>query len=245
MTVDIERRFSGIIRLFGKDRFKIFQDSHVCVVGIGGVGSWVVESLVRHGVGTLTLIDMDHIAESNINRQIHALDKTLGASKVDTMRKRILSINPEVNIICIDDFLSQENISEYILRSHNFVIDAIDQTLVKISLAEYCLEQDIQFLMTGGAGGKKDPSKIKLTDLRKTYGDPLLSRIRQHFNKKNSTKTSIHKIPTIFSDEPIIKPIVCEGEVVLNDLNCAGYGSTLNVTATFAFLAVSYTLENL
>ena len=131
MTVDIERRFSGIIRLFGKDRFKIFQDSHVCVVGIGGVGSWVVESLVRHGVGTLTLIDMDHIAESNINRQIHALDKTLGASKVDTMRKRILSINPEVNIICIDDFLSQENISEYILRSHNFVIDAIDQTLVQ------------------------------------------------------------------------------------------------------------------
>lgn len=184
MTVDIERRFSGIIRLFGKDRFKIFQDSHVCVVGIGGVGSWVVESLVRHGVGTLTLIDMDHIAESNINRQIHALDKTLGASKVDTMRKRILSINPEVNIICIDDFLSQENISEYILKSHNFVIDAIDQTLVKISLAEYCLEQDIQFLMTGGAGGKKDPSKIKLTDLRKTYGDPLLSRIRQYFNKK-------------------------------------------------------------
>ncbi|MDB4042534.1 ThiF family adenylyltransferase, partial [Methylophilaceae bacterium] len=210
MTVDIERRFSGIIRLFGKDRFKIFQDSHVCVVGIGGVGSWVVESLVRHGVGTLTLIDMDHIAESNINRQIHALDKTLGASKVDTMRKRILSINPEVNIICIDDFLSQENISEYILKSHNFVIDAIDQTLVKISLAEYCLEQDIQFLMTGGAGGKKDPSKIKLTDLRKTYGDPLLSRIRQYFNKKNSTKASIHKIPTIFSDEPIIKPIVCE-----------------------------------
>ena len=188
---------------------------------------------------------MDHIAESNINRQIHALDKTLGASKVDTMRKRILSINPEVNIICIDDFLSQENISEYILSSHNFVIDAIDQTLVKISLAEYCLEQDIQFLMTGGAGGKKDPSKIKLTDLRKTYGDPLLSRIRQYFNKKKSTKTSIHKIPTIFSDEPIIKPIACEGEVVLNDLNCAGYGSTLNVTATFAFLAVSYTLDNL
>ena len=245
MTVDTFRRFSGIIRLFGKDRFQIFQKSHVCVVGIGGVGSWVAESLARHGIGTITLIDMDHIAESNINRQIHALDNTLGASKIDTMRKRVLSINPDINIICIDDFLTKENINEYISNSHNFVIDAIDQTLVKISLAEYCLEKDIQFLMTGGAGGRKDPSKIKIADLRKTYGDPLLSRIRQHFNKKNSSKISIYRIPTIFSDEPIIKPVVCEGEVVLNDLNCAGYGSTLNVTATFAFLAVSHTLDSL
>jgi tRNA A37 threonylcarbamoyladenosine dehydratase len=245
MTVDTKRRFSGIIRLFGQDRFEIFQKSHVCIVGIGGVGSWVAESLVRHGIGAITLIDMDHIAESNINRQIHALENTLGASKIDAMRNRALSINPEVNIICIDDYLTAENIKEYISSSHHFVIDAIDQTLVKIYLAEHCLEKGIQLVMTGGAGGKKDPSKIKLTDLRKTHGDPLLSRIRQHFNKKNYPKTSSYKVPTIFSDEPMVKPTVCKGETLSSDLNCAGYGSTLNVTATFAFLAVSHVLDNL
>jgi tRNA A37 threonylcarbamoyladenosine dehydratase len=245
MTVDKKRRFSGIIRLFGQERFEIFQKSHVCVVGIGGVGSWVTESLVRHGVGTITLIDMDHIAESNINRQIHALEDTLGSSKIDAMRNRALLINPEVNIVCIDNFLTTENVKNYISSSHNFVIDAIDQTLVKIYLAEYCLDKNIQVVMTGGAGGKKDPSKVKLTDLRKTHGDPLLTRIRQHFNKKNYPKTSLYKIPTIFSDEPMIKPTVCEGEALSNDLNCAGYGSTLNVTATFAFLAVSHVLNSL
>ena len=245
MTVDTKRRFSGIVRLFGQERFDIFQKSHVCVVGIGGVGSWVAESLVRHGVGAITLIDMDHIAESNINRQIHAVESTLGASKIDAMRNRVLSINPKANIVCIDDFLTTENVKDYISSSHNFVIDAIDQTLVKIYLAEYCLDKDIQLIMTGGAGGKKDPSKVKLTDLKKTHGDPLLSRIRQHFNKKNYPKTSLYNIPTIYSDEPIIKPIVIEGSTLSNDLNCAGYGSTLNVTATFAFLAVSHVLNNL
>ena len=245
MTVDTKRRFSGIIRLFGQERFEIFQKSHVCVVGIGGVGSWVTESLVRHGIGTITLIDMDHIAESNINRQIHALEETLGASKIDAMKSRALSINPEINIVCIDDFLTTENLKNYISSSHNFVIDAIDQTIVKIYLAEHCLEKNIKLVMTGGAGGKKDPSKIKLSDLRKTHGDPLLSRIRQHFNKKKYPKNSPYKIPTIFSDEPMIKPIVCEGETLSSDLNCEGYGSTLNVTATFAFVAVSHVLDNL
>ncbi len=245
MTVDTKRRFSGIIRLFGQERFEIFQKSHVCVVGIGGVGSWAIESLVRHGVGAITLIDMDHIAESNINRQIHALQNTLGSSKIDAMRNRALSINPKVNIVCIDDFLTVKNTKDYIFSSHNFVIDAIDQTLVKIYLAEYCLDQDIKLVMTGGAGGKKDPSKVKLTDLKKTHGDPLLSRIRQHFNKKNYPKASLYKIPTIYSDEPMIRPVVIEGSTISNDLNCAGYGSSLNVTATFGFLAVSHVLNNL
>ena len=245
MTVDINRRFSGIIRLFGQERFEIFQKSHVCIIGIGGVGSWAAESLVRHGIANISLIDMDHIAESNINRQIHALESTLGAPKIEAMRNRLLSINPEVNIICIDDFLTVKNINEYISISHHFVIDAIDQSLVKICLAEHCLEKGIKLVMIGGAGGKKNPSKIKLTDLKKTHGDPLLTSIRQHFNKKNYPKTSSYKIPTIFSDETIIKPSVCAGEIFSSDLNCAGYGSTLNVTATFAFLAVSYVLDSL
>ena len=111
MPIDKERRFGGVIRLFGQERFDVFQRSHVCVVGIGGVGSWAAESLVRHGVGAITLIDMDHIAESNINRQIHAVEETLGASKIGAMRNRALSINPEANVIAVDDFLTLENVA--------------------------------------------------------------------------------------------------------------------------------------
>ena len=245
MTIDKERRFGGVIRLFGQERFDVFQRSHVCVVGIGGVGSWAAESLVRHGVGAITLIDMDHIAESNINRQIHAVEETLGASKIGAMRNRALSINPEANVIAVDDFLTLENVAEHITSDHHFVIDAIDQTLIKIQLAEHCLEHNIQLVMTGGAGGKKDPTKIQLADLKKTHGDPLLSRIRQHFNKKNLPKTTLYNIPTVFSDEPMTRPIVCEGESVSSDLSCSGYGSTLNVTATFGFLAASHVLKHL
>ena len=245
MTVDKERRFGGIIRLYGRDRFEIFQKSHVCVVGIGGVGSWAAESLVRHGIGQLTLIDMDHIAESNINRQIHALEDTLGVSKIDAMRHRTLAINPEVEIIGVDDFLTPENIAEYISNTFDFVMDAVDQTRVKIHLAEYCLKHSIPLVMTGGAGGKKDPTQIKLDDLRKTHGDPLLSGIRQHFNKKNLPSSESYNIPTIFSAEAMVKPTLCEGESLSSDLNCSGYGSTLNVTATFGFIAVSHVLKHL
>ena len=242
--IDIERRFGGIIRLFGETQFNQFQSSHICIVGIGGVGSWVAESMARHGIGKITLIDMDHVTESNINRQIHALDSTIGASKVKAMQERILDINPDCDVICIDEFLTEENISIYIKKNFSFVVDAIDQTKVKIALADYCLIEGLQFVMIGGEGGKKNPELVKLTDILKTFGDPLLTKIRQHFNKKVLNKIK-RNFPVIFSSELIEKPSKGWANNSRNGLNCDGYGSSPNVTATFAFIATSYVLNKL
>ena len=244
-SVDIKWRFGGIVRLYGEDRFERFQSSHVCVIGIGGVGSWVAESLVRHGVGKITLIDMDHIAESNINRQIHAMDSTNGKSKIEAMKARIFDINPNCKVICIDDFLDEANIPIHIRSKYDFVVDAIDQTKVKINLAEYCLGKGLSFVMTGGAGGRINPECIKLTDLSKTFGDPLLTKIRQYFNKKNQSKNNKLSIPVVFSSESVQKPQQCDTAEVLTGLSCEGYGSTLNVTATFAFVATAFALSKL
>ena len=242
---DIERRFSGVIRLYGSEKFKIFQSSHVCIAGIGGVGSWVAESMARHGLGHITLIDMDHIAESNINRQIHALESNLGKSKVEAMRLRILDINPNCKIYCHDYFLDEENMPNLISENFDFVIDAIDQTKIKILLAEYCLENSIKFIMNGGAGGKINPQLIKLDTLSKTFGDPLLVKIRQYFNKKNKLTNGKIKIPTVFSPEAMIKPKKNDLDEPLSGLNCSGYGSSVNVTSSFGFLTASYVLSNL
>ena len=238
--VDLERRFSGIIRLYGEKKFRLIQNCHVCVVGIGGVGSWIAESLARHGVSKLSLIDMDHIVESNINRQIHALDSTDGESKIKAMKDRIIDINPACVVDCIDDFLEETNIESHISSRFNFIIDAIDQSSVKISLAEYCQSKNLSLIMVGGAGGRVDPARIKIADLSKTFGDPLLSNIRKHFNKKNKLLKSKYEIPTIFSDEPIIKPDACEVDQLGGGLSCDGYGSSLNITATMAFYVVAY-----
>ena len=145
---DTKRRFGGIIRLYGLKKFKRFQSAHICIIGIGGVGSWISESLARHGVRQITMIDMDHIAESNFNRQIHALDSSLGQSKVEAMKLRILDINPNCKINCHDSFLEEGNISNLISKQFDFVIDAIDQTKIKILLAEYCLKYSILFYLS-------------------------------------------------------------------------------------------------
>tara|TARA_B110000014_G_scaffold264162_1_gene263749 strand:+ start:2441 stop:3187 length:747 start_codon:yes stop_codon:yes gene_type:complete len=242
---DTKRRFGGIIRLYGLKKFKRFQSAHICIIGIGGVGSWISESLARHGVRQITMIDMDHIAESNFNRQIHALDSSLGQSKVEAMKLRILDINPNCKINCHDSFLEEGNISNLISKQFDFVIDAIDQTKIKILLAEYCLKYSIPFIMTGGAGGKVNPELIRIDILSKTYGDPLLTKIRQYFNKKNKLSKVKFKIPTVFSSETSIKPEKTNLNESLTGLNCAGYGSSVNVTATFAFLTSSYVLSNL
>ena len=242
---DTKRRFGGIIRLYGLKKFKRFQSAHICIIGIGGVGSWISESLARHGVGQITMIDMDHIAESNFNRQIHALDSSLGQSKVEAMKLRILDINPNCKINCHDSFLEEGNISNLISKQFDFVIDAIDQTKIKILLAEYCLKYSIPFIMTGGAGGKVNPELIRIDILSKTYGDPLLTKIRQYFNKKNKLSKVKFKIPTVFASETSIKPEKTNLNESLTGLDCAGYGSSVNVTATFAFLTSSYVLSNL
>ncbi|MBL6685534.1 MAG: tRNA threonylcarbamoyladenosine dehydratase [Methylophilaceae bacterium] len=239
--MDKLRRFSGIIRLYGQDKFDKFQQSHVCVIGIGGVGSWAVESLARHGIGEITLIDFDHIAESNINRQIHALESTLGASKIQVMQQRIIEINPQIKVNCVDDFLSLENMSQLIDSNYDFVLDAIDQVKVKIELIKFCQINKIPVITTGGAGGRSDPSKIKLDSLKNTHGDRLISKVRQHFNQ-NKLKSNV---PTVFSAEPIKRSEVCKNDHMTSGLSCDGYGSSTNITASFALLATAYILEHL
>ena len=245
--IDFNRRFGGVERLYGKDAVTLFKKAHICVIGIGGVGSWAAEALARSAVGHLTLIDLDHIAESNINRQIHALSHTLGKSKVLAMKERILEINPMCQVDTVDDFISNENLNALIKQDFNVVIDAIDQASIKTSLALYALKEKIPLVMTGGAGGRIDPSFIKIADLSLTHGDRLTAKIRHDVKKALQLKESQKVgIDVVFTDEIMIKPEdACEADEALTGLHCGGYGSSVMITATFGFMAASLALKKL
>ena len=246
-AIDFNRRFGGVERLYGKAAFAKFQKSHICVIGIGGVGSWAAEALARNAIGKITLIDLDHIAESNINRQIHALSQTLGKSKVLAMKERILDINPICQVDMVDDFISNENITTLIKSDFDVVIDAIDQASIKTSLALHTLKAKIPLVMTGGAGGRIDPSMIKIMDLSLTYGDRLTAKIRHDVKKALQLKESQKVgIDVVFTDEVMMKPEdACESDEALTGLHCGGYGSSVMVTATFGFMAASLALKKL
>ena len=246
-AIDLSRRFSGVERLYGKKALDIFQKAHVCVVGIGGVGSWAAEALARNAIGQITLIDLDHIAESNIKRQIHALSSSLGKSKVLAMKERILEINPQCHVHIVDDFISNENIETYIKTEMDVVIDAIDQATIKVNLALHALTKKIPLVMTGGAGGRIDPSLIKIADLSLTHGDRLTAKIRHDVKKALALKESQKVgIDVVFTDEVMIKPNeACETDEALTGLHCGGYGSSVMVTATFGFMAASLALKKL
>ena len=246
-AIDFNRRFGGVERLYGKAAFAKFQKSHICVIGIGGVGSWAAEALARNAIGKITLIDLDHIAESNINRQIHALSHTLGKSKVLAMKERILDINPICQVDMVDDFISNENITTLIKSDFDVVIDAIDQASIKTSLALHTLKAKIPLVMTGGAGGRIDPSMIKIIDLSLTYGDRLTAKIRHDVKKALQLKESQKVgIDVVFTDEVMMKPEdACESDEALRGLHCGGYGSSVMVTAAFGFMAASLALKKL
>ena len=245
--IDFNRRFSGVERLYGKKALDLFQKAHVCIIGIGGVGSWAAEALARNAIGQLTLIDLDHIAESNINRQIHALSHTLGKSKVLAMKERILEINPLCQVHIVDEFISNENVDKLIKNFFDVVIDAIDHASIKTSLALHTLNEKIPLVMTGGAGGRIDPSFIKIADLGLTHGDRLIAKIRHDVKKALQLKESQKVgIDVIFTDEVMKKPEeVCETDEALTGLHCGGYGSSVMVTATFGFMAASVALKKL
>ncbi len=245
--IDFNRRFGGVERLYGKKALDLFQKAHVCVIGIGGVGSWAAEALARNAIGQLTLIDLDHIAESNINRQIHALSHTLGKSKVLAMKERNLEINPLCHVHIVDDFISNENVAALIKKNFDVVIDAIDQASIKTGLALHALNEKIPLVMTGGAGGRIDPSLIKIADLSLTHGDRLTAKIRHDVKKALQLKESQKVgIDVIFTDEVMQKPEEgCEVDEALTGLHCGGYGSSVMVTATFGFMAASVALKKL
>jgi tRNA A37 threonylcarbamoyladenosine dehydratase len=191
---DYSLRFGGISRLYGEHASNMLCEANFCVVGIGGVGSWVAEALARNGIGKITLIDLDDICTTNINRQIHALTDTVGQSKVDVMAERIKQINPHCSVESIEDFVTAENLPTLLNKSYDFVIDAIDSVDVKSRIIAFCKRNKIPIITIGGAGGQVDPSKINIVDLSKTYQDPLLAKVKNQLRREfNFPRSDIKK----------------------------------------------------
>ena len=262
MTSDVspsssyQQRFAGTARLYGQSELEILRQSHVCVVGIGGVGSWAVEALARSGVGQLTLIDMDDVCVTNINRQIHAMTGTIGQSKIEVMAARVQAINPDCQIHLIDDFITESNIPEYITKDFDYVLDAIDSIKPKTALLAYCKRQKIKVITVGGAGGQTDPTQIQISDLTKTIQDPLAAKLRNNLRRfHNFTKSTGRKfgIECVFSTEQLKYPqadgSVCAAKNTAEGskrMDCAsGFGAATVVTATFGFIAVARIIEKL
>ena len=244
-----EQRFGGIGRLYTPEGLSKLRQAHVCVIGIGGVGSWAVEALARTGIGKITMIDMDDICVTNINRQIHAMTGTVAQLKTESMKERVERINPECVIEIIDDFISPENIPEYLNRGYDYVIDAIDSVKTKAALIAYCKRNKIKLITTGGAGGQTDPSQIQIADLSKTIQDPLASKVRsllrKEYNFSQNTKRKFG-VDCVFSTQPLIFPKMGESCEISATMNCAnGFGAVTMVTATFGFFAVSRVVDKL
>lgn len=244
-----EQRFGGIGRLYTPEGLAKLRQSHVCVIGIGGVGSWAVEALARTGIGKITMIDMDDICVTNINRQIHAMTGTVAQLKTEAMKERVEKINPECVIEIIDDFITPKNIPEYLNRGYDYVLDAIDSVRTKAALIAYCKRNKIKLITTGGAGGQTDPSQIQIADLSKTIQDPLAARVRSLLRKEYSFSQNPKRkfgIDCVFSTQPLIFPKMGEGCEVSATMNCAnGFGAVTMVTATFGFFAVSRVIDKL
>lgn len=242
MQFDYERRFSGLKKLYGDDAFEKLNDTEVFIIGIGGVGSWAAEAICRSGVKKITLIDLDVIAESNVNRQIHALSSTLGESKVEAMQKRLYEINQECEVKVIDDFLTENNMQELLQASckNSWIIDAIDEVKVKIALIRFAKSHKRKIICSGAAGGKIDASKIIIDDLSKTYHDKICTKIKSELKKQQKTSDKKFGIPFAFSTENGISIKNSQG-----GLNCAGYGSLMMVTATMGILMANYVLNKI
>ncbi|WP_371378758.1 tRNA cyclic N6-threonylcarbamoyladenosine(37) synthase TcdA [Thalassotalea aquiviva] len=247
---DYQLRFGGIERLYGVTGAEHIKQAHFCVIGIGGVGSWVAEALARNGIGQITLVDLDDICMTNINRQIHALTNTVGESKVEVMAERIKQINPECVVNEVEDFITMENLTELIHSEFDYVIDAIDSVRVKTALIAHCKRQKIPMITIGGAGGQIDPSKIEITDLSKTYQDPLLAKVKNQLRRDYNFSRNVKRkfsIDAVFSSEQLIYPTndgdVCHAKQTQDGamrLDCSGgFGAATHVTASFAFFAVS------
>lgn len=239
------RRFGGLQRLYGVAGASRIQHAHVVVVGIGGVGSWTAEALARSGVARLTLVDMDHISESNINRQIHALSNTTGQSKVLAMQERIALIHPQCQVDVVDDFVTPENWPELLPCKPDALVDACDQVKAKVSLAQWALDEGVGFITVGAAGGKRLAHKVDVDDLSRITHDPLLAQLRYRLRKHHGAAKGGKSIGIqgVFSREAVAPPdasCAIEGD---GSLNCHGYGSVVSVTATFGMCAASEILN--
>ncbi|MDN5512287.1 tRNA threonylcarbamoyladenosine dehydratase [Acinetobacter sp.] len=241
---EYDRRFAGVEKIYGDEAFRQYEHSHVMVIGIGGVGSWAVEALARTGIAELTLIDMDVVAASNINRQLPAMTSTLGREKIEVMAERCYSINPRIKINLVDDYLTPDNVKELLANAPDVVLDCIDDVKAKLALMLYCRFNKIPLIVSGGAGGKLDPLKIRVADLSKTEQDPMLAKLRSQLRAKGICKKPKEKfgITCVYSiDNPFSGAEVCASA----GLRCGGYGSAVVVTSSFAMVAVAEVLKKL
>lgn len=248
-ATDLARRFGGIERLFGVAPAARIRQARVAVVGIGGVGSWSAEALARSGVGHLTLIDLDHVAQSNINRQVHALQATLGQAKVLAMRERIRQINPACVVAGVEEFVDVDNWPAVLPGPVDAVIDACDQVRAKAVMAAWALRnRDVAFITVGAAGGKRLAHKVDIDDLSQATHDPLLARLRTLLRKQHGAAAAGRMIglDCVFSREPVLAADAsCAIEANDGTLNCHGYGSMVSVTATFGQCAAGWILNRM
>ncbi len=248
--MDVQRRFGGIARLYGPAALEKFLQARVCVIGLGGVGAWTAEALARSGIGRLRLIDPDHLAESNINRQLPALDATLGAAKVQVLAERFAGIHPRLVVEPVEEFLTPDNLDELLAGYFDFVIDCADEHRTKAALVHHCRRRRLPLVVVGGAGGRQDPLRVRMSDLSRTEQDPLLARtrrlLRQRYGFSRNPKRRFG-VPAIWSDEPAVRhPLPgdsCEGPG--GHLNCGGLGSCTPVTAAFGMAAAGVALRRL
>jgi len=246
---DYEEKFGALTRVYGEDVCEALRQSHVCVIGIGGVGSWAVESLVRSGIGEVTLVDGDTIHRSNMNRQLHTLESTIGEYKVSSMQARIADINAECRCNTIEHHIDDDNLRDIVERGYDCVIDAIDSIKYKAAIIYCCKRNKIPVVMTGGAGGLTDPAQVEVVDLARTWNDPLAatvrSRLRHKYGYTRNPKRTFG-IPCVFSTEQQRypdqdgKPGYSKPGVPGLSLDCSfGYGSAVSVTAVFGFNAAA------
>lgn len=249
-------RFGGVARLYGRTAFTKIDQAHVLVIGIGGVGSWAAEALVRTGIGQISLMDLDDICITNTNRQIHTNQNTIGHAKTEVLGQRLQLINPDCQVHLIDDFLDKDNLAQYVDTHLTLVIDAIDLFFTKAALIHHCKRQKLPIIVTGSSGGKKDPTQLVYGDLSRTHNDPLLAKVRNtlrrnhHFSRNPARRFSIE---AIYSTEQMTYPTP-EGETshdksIVGDtagLDCnSGFGSATMMTASMGLLAAQRAIEKI
>ena len=257
MNIQYQNRFGGIQRLYGTKALETFHNSHICVVGVGGVGGWVVEALTRSGIGKITIIDMDDLCITNTNRQVHALNENIGKQKIDVMAARCKAINPDIEIVCIHDFINKKNCFDYLSSDMDYVFDAIDSISDKVALIAHCKRNKYPILTSGGAGGQIDPTQIQVTDLARTIQDPLASKVRSelrhHFNFSTNPKRKF-RVDCVFSTEQLNYPDL-NGEICKEKIAVEGddekidyprkFGVSTMVAGSFAFVGVSFLLKKM
>ena len=244
--IDRERRFGGVARLYGEAGAQRLRAAHIAVVGVGGVGSWAAEALARSGIGELTLIDLDHVAESNFNRQIQALDSTLGMAKVQALAQRIGDIDPSCRVHAIEEFVEADNADTLLPAHADAVLDCCDQVRAKAALAALALRRGVPVVLSGAAGGKRLAHRVEVLDLADVRDDPLLAKLRYRMRREyGAPRSGPMGLRCVCSREPVRRSATASCDAAPQGLSCAGYGSSVMVTATFGMVAAGVAVEAL